>query len=626
MIETESQENSELLPSKPRQRSPLQIPSTLDSSPQIEQIAAKQSNTQSSKDQQDKILQEQIQFSDLQNATPSNDSLYQIQQQLSKINSSKSACAAIKAAVEFVQHNQFCKRHSIALSPSLSQKSNNRSSITNQMNATNNSTVQAGGEIDSSIETFQNRNKMKHQISKVDNNQKKAQQNNNLDNSKQNKMINYNNTSVPQCGSLTQVEDNDHSSDYLSSAESDSSESSSEEYIHQCQKKLLGLNRSKNVSSDSTNASSSNNQQFQTMSQQQQYPLQFVCVELNCTEEFKYCCVKCLSQGGHENHQAICVKTINQQIQSQLKMNKLSSVKQKIDQLFDNLEEKLRQCRHILNNQFNEAQSNLQQEAENALNPKASLEQKVQIWKAYYQSEQAVIMEHLNFILEKSDSFFNQIGSRIVNLNPKQLLHIKQNTKYDIIFQQQLKSIEQELQKAESNLSSRAKQALAALPQFNFQSDELENSLAVSIKKFEYPERIEFCQVDKKGEQNGRCLIFWKDGAYRAGYHRGGYSQGICRMVWENGNVYQGEYVNDCKQGQGFFIKYSDNTTYFGSFEQDAKNGLGIEYYPNNTQYVGEFKNWKTHGKGKLIETNTKKVIYEGKWKNGKFVDHVSSL
>lgn len=47
-------------------------------------------------------------------------------------------------------------------------------------------------------------------------------------------------------------------------------------------------------------------------------------------------------------------------------------------------------------------------------------------------------------------------------------------------------------------------------------------------------------------------------------------------MVWENGNVYEGVYVDDKKDGEGFFIKFSDNTSYFGTFENDAKNGYGV--------------------------------------------------
>ena len=68
-------------------------------------------------------------------------------------------------------------------------------------------------------------------------------------------------------------------------------------------------------------------------------------------------------------------------------------------------------------------------------------------------------------------------------------------------------------------------------------------------------------------------MIFWRDGAYRIGYTIAGKSHGICRMVWENGNVYEGDYVNDRKHGKGCFIKFSDNSSYFGSFKRDQKCG-----------------------------------------------------
>ena len=67
-------------------------------------------------------------------------------------------------------------------------------------------------------------------------------------------------------------------------------------------------------------------------------------------------------------------------------------------------------------------------------------------------------------------------------------------------------------------------------------------------------------------------------------------------MVWENGNVYEGNYKKDRKQGMGHYIKFSDNTSYFGEFSNDSKNGQGAEYYSNGTHYIGHFKNWKPHG------------------------------
>lgn len=67
-------------------------------------------------------------------------------------------------------------------------------------------------------------------------------------------------------------------------------------------------------------------------------------------------------------------------------------------------------------------------------------------------------------------------------------------------------------------------------------------------------------------------------------------------------------------------MKFSDNTQYVGEFHDDAKNGLGVEYYKNGTQYSGEFKNWKPHGEGTLSYSHTNEVIKTGMWKHGKFV------
>lgn len=43
-------------------------------------------------------------------------------------------------------------------------------------------------------------------------------------------------------------------------------------------------------------------------------------------------------------------------------------------------------------------------------------------------------MDHLVFIAEQGDIFFNQAQSRILNLNPQQLLHVRKLSCHDLLF------------------------------------------------------------------------------------------------------------------------------------------------------------------------------------------------
>ena len=47
-------------------------------------------------------------------------------------------------------------------------------------------------------------------------------------------------------------------------------------------------------------------------------------------------------------------------------------------------------------------------------------------------------------------------------------------------------------------------------------------------------------------------------------------------LTWPNGDIYEGEYT------------------------EDIRNGFGIYKYSNGNRYEGEFKNDKQHGKGKI--------------------------
>jgi hypothetical protein len=79
-------------------------------------------------------------------------------------------------------------------------------------------------------------------------------------------------------------------------------------------------------------------------------------------------------------------------------------------------------------------------------------------------------------------------------------------------------------------------------------------------------------------------------------------------------------------------IKYASliGTTATGEFVEmevdyfDALNGEfdftgeGVLMYPNGNAYIGEFRNGKWHGKGKVVLGETSFVTHEGIWENGK--------
>jgi len=89
--------------------------------------------------------------------------------------------------------------------------------------------------------------------------------------------------------------------------------------------------------------------------------------------------------------------------------------------------------------------------------------------------------------------------------------------------------------------------------------------------------------------------------------------------VYENGDKYTGEFVNDLKYGKGVLF-YSQNNNYInryeGDFKNDKKEGKGIFYLKNGDRYVGDFKDNKCEGKGVYYWRDGRR--YEGDWKNNK--------
>ena len=69
--------------------------------------------------------------------------------------------------------------------------------------------------------------------------------------------------------------------------------------------------------------------------------------------------------------------------------------------------------------------------------------------------------------------------------------------------------------------------------------------------------------------------------------------------------------------GKGIY-KYPNGDQYDGDFVEDVKQGNGKLKYGGNL-YEGQWKEGKPHGHGKL--TNAKNAVDEGNWRQGEFVD-----
>jgi len=88
------------------------------------------------------------------------------------------------------------------------------------------------------------------------------------------------------------------------------------------------------------------------------------------------------------------------------------------------------------------------------------------------------------------------------------------------------------------------------------------------------------------------------------------------KLLYSNGNYYEGGFSNDLFQGKGIFYDSKIKTLYEGDFIQGIKHGEGVLKTNSGDYYTGGFREDRRCGFGKEIYRN--KDIYEGGFKQGK--------
>ena len=87
------------------------------------------------------------------------------------------------------------------------------------------------------------------------------------------------------------------------------------------------------------------------------------------------------------------------------------------------------------------------------------------------------------------------------------------------------------------------------------------------------------------------------------------------KKVYRDGNKYDGDFVEDKRQGKGTYIRVTDKATYTGEWYNNVRHGYGVEEIPSKEgtqRYEGEWKEDKRCGFGKILYANGDR--YEGEW------------
>lgn len=86
---------------------------------------------------------------------------------------------------------------------------------------------------------------------------------------------------------------------------------------------------------------------------------------------------------------------------------------------------------------------------------------------------------------------------------------------------------------------------------------------------------------------------------------------------FEDGTMYEGEFVNGRPQGKGT-MTYVGGAVYKGEWHYGLREGQGSWFYPDGGYYIGGWQRGRKHGKGKLIKKDGTEI--EGTWEYDRMV------
>lgn len=94
-----------------------------------------------------------------------------------------------------------------------------------------------------------------------------------------------------------------------------------------------------------------------------------------------------------------------------------------------------------------------------------------------------------------------------------------------------------------------------------------------------------------------------------------GIVSGSGRIVWSNGDQFEGTLVNGKKEGKGKFI-WSNGQRYTGDWARDVPNGKGSIVFTDGSRYEGDVRDGVPHGQGTTRFKGGD--VYRGAWVRGK--------
>lgn len=88
----------------------------------------------------------------------------------------------------------------------------------------------------------------------------------------------------------------------------------------------------------------------------------------------------------------------------------------------------------------------------------------------------------------------------------------------------------------------------------------------------------------------GESIYLYTDGSVYVGGVRDNRRDGFGRMMFANGDVYEGDWQYNKKNGKGLYYYYHVETVYDGNWIQNMKEGWGTYYQQDGSWLEGDWK------------------------------------
>lgn len=104
-------------------------------------------------------------------------------------------------------------------------------------------------------------------------------------------------------------------------------------------------------------------------------------------------------------------------------------------------------------------------------------------------------------------------------------------------------------------------------------------------------------------------------GEMQVGNFREDYLNGVAKINFPNGDVYEGQCLNNVRHGEGTYTWKENSSTYAGEWKDGVRHGKGTYIWADNANFDGSFENGVLHGRGTY--TNKTGHQYQQVWEKG---------